>query len=168
VTAARPRSFVPLSLLSLLMTATAACAAPGTPHGDATPSRTAISTSTMPPSFSTVAGSYVAGTADGGALYIRADGKSRFSGPDLVACPTCSTANAPIGTVDFSVTMLRATAAGAYAASGRITAESDPAWAAQLLSGPARAIPVGTPMSLAVAGHAVTLSFLPPSDVLRR
>ena len=122
---------------------------------------------TLPPTFSAVAGSYQAGTADGGGLYVRADGASRFSGPDQVACPSCFTASAPIANLDFSLTTLRPTAAG-YIASGAITAESDPAWASQLGSRPPGAGPVGSSVTVTFSGMRAAVSFLPSYDVLQR
>jgi hypothetical protein len=130
---------------------------------------TVSTTVTTQLSFSGIAGAYIAGTADGGSLYIRSDGASRFRGPDPVACPACSTATSPIATLDFTLRMLRSTSAGASWATGTITAESDAAWAAGLGSGPRGAGPVGSAMSLTVAVNgALTLSFLPANDVLRR
>jgi hypothetical protein len=111
----------------------------------------------------------VAGTADGGELFIRSDGASRFRGPDQVACPTCITAGAPLATLDFSLAVLRSDGHGGYGATGRITAESDPAWAADLGTGPPGAGPVGSTVSVAVdAAGVLSLSFLPADDQLTR
>lgn len=125
---------------------------------------TTTSATPAAPSFSAIAGSYVAGTADGGSLFVRADGASRFSAPDSIACPTCSTASTPIGTIDFSLATLQAAGGGASTASGTITAESDPAWATQLGAGP-----VGHAVTLSVsASGSITVSFLPAMDTLNK
>jgi hypothetical protein len=125
-----------------------------TPESSTAPSR---------PSFAGITGTYVAGTADGGWLYIRSDGASRFRAPDTTACPTCTTSSAPMASLDFSLKSISSSGPSAYAATGTITATSDPAWASQLSLGAT----VGSPISLTVApgGH-VTVSFLPSKDVL--
>jgi len=105
----------------------------------------------------------VAGTADGGTLYIRSDGASRFSAPDDVACPTCTTAGSPLATLDFSLNTLTATGAGSYRGTGVLTETSDPTWAQQL----SPTATVGAPVSLTDDNGAVTLSFLPSLDILR-
>jgi hypothetical protein len=126
-------------------------------------------TATTELTFAAIDGTYVAGTADGGFLYIRYDGACRFSGPDSVACPTCTTATAPLAHVDFSLNALHPTGDGTYSATGAITAESDPAWAAELGAGPVGAGPVGSSVSLTVSPRgALALSFLPSNDVLTR
>jgi hypothetical protein len=115
------------------------------------------------PSFAKITGTYVAGTADGGWLYIRSDGASRFRAPDTTACPSCTTASAPIASLDFNLKSISSSGPGAYTATGAITATSDPAWASQL----SRSATVGSPISLTVApgGH-LTLSLLPGNDLL--
>ena len=116
-----------------------------------------------------IAGTYIAGTADGGGLYVRFDGASRYSGPDSVACPSCSPATSPQAHLDFSLTTLHSTGGGAYAATGAITAESDPAWAAQLGTDPDGAGPVGSAVSFTVSSSGdLDLNLLPMTDVLRR
>ena len=62
-----------------------------------TSTTTPAATTTTPPgpSFASITGTYVAGTADGGSVYIRSDGASRFLAPDGSACPTCNTASSP-------------------------------------------------------------------------
>ncbi len=139
------------------------------PTSATTPPTTAPTTPpTAPPTTigtadAAIAGSYVAGTADGGTLYIRSDGASRFSAPDDVACPTCSTAGSPLGTLDFSLKTLTPTGSGSYRATGVFTETSDPAWAHQL----SPSATVGAAMSLTDDNGAVTLSFLPSPDILR-
>ncbi|HEX3424804.1 MAG TPA: hypothetical protein VHT30_01640 [Acidimicrobiales bacterium] len=116
-----------------------------TPTAAAT-STTAASSS----SFAAVTGTYVAGTADGGWLYIRSDGASRFRSPDDVACPNCITASAPIASLDFSLTSITSTAAHAFHAVGTVTETSDPTWAKQLSPGAT----VGSAVSITIAsGH---------------
>jgi hypothetical protein len=173
----RWRSLVSLSPIVVLVVASAACSstkATNTPSGQpkrgtstsatSAPTSLAPTTTTAAPTFSAIAGSYVAGTADGGSLFVRADGASRFSAPDSIACPSCSTASTPIGTVDFGLTTLQPTGGGAYTASGTITAESDPAWANQLGAGP-----VGHAVTLTVsASGSITVSFLPANDTLNK
>ncbi len=119
---------------------------------------------TAPPhrvSFAAIAGNYLGGTADGGGLYVRADGAARFRYPDSYACPGCTTATDPIGTVDFTLNSLAATGPGAYIASGRLTAESDP-----------RAFPAlraNSPITISVGGSGLArLSFVNPYDTLHR
>lgn len=140
-----------------------------TGHETTTTSSGSATTLASEPNFSVIEGTYIGGTADAGSLFVRADGASRFSGPDTVACPTCVTATAPLATVDFSLTILHATGGGAQSASGSITAESDPAWAAQLGSGPPGAGPIGAALSLTVsATGTLALSFLPADDQLQK
>jgi hypothetical protein len=132
---------------------------------DATPAASSHPTSTASkgPSFAELAGTYGAGTADGGWLYIRSDGASRLRAPDTVACPGCTTASAPIASLDFTLESISSTGPGAYAATGTITATSDPAWASQL----SPTATVGSPISLTVTpGAHLTLSVLPSNDVL--
>jgi hypothetical protein len=117
---------------------------------------------TIGTTYAGIAGNYQAGTADGGTLYIRSDGASRFSAPDPVACPTCTTASAPVATLDFNLNTLTSTGPGSYQATGIFTATSDPAWAQQQ-SSPAT---VGGSVSLTDNNGTVTLSFLPSNDTL--
>jgi hypothetical protein len=116
------------------------------------------------PSVADIAGSYLAATADGGSLYIRSDGASRFRGLDAWACPTCTTAALPpIASLDFTLTSISSSGPGAYSAAGRITATSDPYWAAKM----AAATTVGSPITLTITpGRHVTLSLLPRLDDL--
>ena len=122
-----------------------AAASAAAPASTAPPVTRSATVAARGPDFSTIAGSYVAGTADGGWLYIRSDGASRLKLPDPVACPTCSTATAPIATLDFSLRTLRPSTPGGYVATGRITAESDPAAA------PPGAGGIGSPVTVTVA-----------------
>jgi hypothetical protein len=142
----------------------------GTPSTSPSGSSTSTSTTAITQlSFSVIAGTYVAGTSDGGELYVRFDGASRFSGPDSVACPTCSTASVPLAHLDFSLTSLSSTGRGMYVATGKIAAESDPGWAAELGTGPAGVGPVGSAVSINVSSSGqLTASFLPPNDTLTR
>jgi hypothetical protein len=133
------------------------------------PAATAGSSTTVAAAvrFPAISATYLAGTADGGSLYVRSDGASRFSAPDTVSCPNCSTASAPEAHLDFSLTTLEPVAGGGYIGSGTIMAESDPAWAAAL--GPAGAGPVGATVSLTVSsGGNLSLSFLASNDVLTK
>jgi hypothetical protein len=146
-------------------------AATTTPLPSTNPSTVPVTATTVatPSSFSVIAGAYIAGTADGGSLYVRFDGASRFSGPDSFACPNCSTASSPLAHLDFSLTTLRPTGEGAYVATGTTTAESDPTWAASLGTNPAGAGPVGSAVSLTVSSTGeLNLSFLPMNDVLMK
>ena len=108
----------------------------------------------------------MAGTADGGSLYIRSDGASRFRAPDTWVCPTCSTASVPpIASLDFSLTSISSSGPGAYTAAGRITATSDPYWASHLSSTAIAGSPIW--LSRTPGGH-LTLSVLSGSDILAR
>jgi hypothetical protein len=133
------------------------------PSTATTPSTRSAPTSAPPPrvSFAAIAGNYLGGTADGGGLYVRPDGASRFRYPDSYACPDCTTATDPIGTVDFTLNSLASTGTGAYVASGRLTAESDP-----------RAFPAlhsDSPITVSVGGSGLArLSFVSPYDTLQR
>jgi hypothetical protein len=112
--------------------------------------------------FAAVTGTYVAGTADGGSLFMRSDGASRYRYPDVDACQ-CSTASAPIATVDFTLSTLVPTSGGSghYRATGQITAESDP------MTGKPFAGAIGSSVTVTIgpAGSA-TVSFLPSNIVL--
>jgi hypothetical protein len=140
-------------------------AAPAPSPATATTTVTVVPTS--PPStaalFATVTGTYYGSTADSGWLYIRSDGASRYRYADVDACK-CSTATAPIATVDFSLATLVATGGGAghYQATGRITAESDPT------TGVPFAGSIGSSVTALIGPPgSVTLSFLPPTLILR-
>lgn len=135
----------------------------------ASPSTT-TNTTVVPPAsqpsttatFTAITGTYYGGTADQGWLYIRADGASRYRYPDENACQ-CSTATAPIATIDFSLTNLTATAAdqGHYRSTGLITAQSDPTTGTQLAG------PTGSPVTVTIDPRgSATVSFLPTQDVL--
>ena len=114
-------------------------------------------------SFSAIAGTYTAGTADGGWLYLRSDGATRLRAPDTVACPSCSTADAPIASIDLSLTSISGQASSGYRASGKVTATSDPTWATQI----SPAATLGSPVSLTVDPHRrLSLDLLPQNDVL--
>lgn len=153
-------------------TAAAAGGATTTTTAAPPPSQTSTTTTvtvvaTSPPTtaalFATVTGTYYGSTASSGWLYIRSDGASRYRYADVDACK-CSTATAPIATVDFSLTTLVATGGGGghYQATGRITAESDPTTGMPFAGsiGSAVTAMIGPPGS-------VTLSFLSPKLILR-
>jgi hypothetical protein len=112
-------------------------------------------------SFAAIAGNYLGGTADGGRLYVRTDGASRFRYPDSYSCPSCTTATDPIGTVDFSLISLASTGSGSYVAAGRLTAQSDPRAFPALHADSTVTVSVG-------AGGQATLSFVNPNDTLQR
>jgi hypothetical protein len=92
---------------------------------------------------------------------------SEYSAPDPTACPTCTTATAPLETVGFRLTRIGPTGAGTTTATGIVTSEGSVPGPNGALSG----FPgiVGGPVTLALsrAGD-VTLSFLPGTDVLRK
>lgn len=180
---------VDLCLFSLMLVGLAACSSNGQ-HGAASSTQPATSTTTtatstmttntssttvppgsVPPptpspsraSFTAISGTYVAGTADGGWVYIRSDGAARLRSPDPIACPTCTTASAPIASLDFTLGSISGTAGSGYTAQGKVTGTSDPKWASSL-SAPAT---VGSPVSLSVSRTGrLTLNLLPPNDVL--
>lgn len=121
-------------------------------------------TATARPNFATIQGSYVAGTEDGGSLYIRSDGASRFLAPDSKSCPSCTTADSPIASIDFALETLTSHGGGAYTATGAITDTSDAPWAAQLRSNPA----VGSAVTVDLpANGTASISFLPTNDPLK-
>lgn len=171
---------VAVCLISLLAFGAAGCGSSGH-HGSTSPTLPATSTTTpasvttatttslptTPPSrspFAAISGSYVAGTADGGWLYIRPDGAARLRGPDGVACPACATAADPIASLDFSLASITGDAGSTYTAEGNVTGTSDPTWASGL-SAPAT---VGSPVSLSVKPTGrLTLNLLPGNVVLR-
>ena len=170
---------VDLCLVSLMLLGLAACSSTDH-HGSATStllvtstitpatstSTTTTSITTTPPSgpsFIAIGGTYVAGTADGGWLYIRSDGAARLRGPDPVACPACGTASAPIASLDFSLASISRSGGSGYTAQGKVTGTSDPSWASDL-SAPAT---VGSLVSLSVSPTGrLTLNLLPANDVL--
>ncbi len=129
-------------------------------------STTAAPTTTVAPApYAAIAGQYVGSTGSSGTLSISGtDGASRFSQPDSTACPSCSTATAPMATVDFRInSIVNLGDPDANRATGVITAESDPA-DARTIAGP-----VGSTVVVRTfPPKDLTLSFLPVSDVLHR
>lgn len=179
-----------LCLPVLAILAFAACSPTGARHGSASPTSPPIGTSapevtstrptqaptsstasTSPstatpstgPSFAAISGTYVAGTADGGWIYIRSDGAARFRGPDQVACSSCATAGAPIASLDFSLTSISGEAGSGFSAEGKVTGTSDPAWA----SGLAAPSTNGSLVSVSInPSGGLSLNLLPANDVL--
>jgi len=128
----------------------------------------AVVTTAPSETFSAIAGLYVGSTGGSGELVIFPDGLARFTAPNTVACPTCSNATAPPGTIEITLTSLARTANRGYVASGTITAESDAAWAAEIGTTPSEK-PIGSSADLTVSPLGqLSLSFLPPDDVLIR
>jgi hypothetical protein len=113
--------------------------------------------------FPAISGTYVGGTADGGSVYIRSDGASRFRSPDFTACPSCSTAASPIADLDFSLTSLNSEGGGTLLVAGHITAVSDPTWAAQI----SPSATVGAAINAVIyPNKQLKLSILPGNDLL--
>ena len=114
--------------------------------------------------IASVSGTYVAGTADGGYLYIRADGASRFLAPDGSACPACSTADSPIASIDFGMQSIALGASDTSTATGVVTATSDAPWAARFPTAPKAGSSVSVTFS--ASRRTLNISFLPGTDPL--
>ena len=124
----------------------------------------AATTTTLPAApFAQVSGTYVAGVADGGNVFVRGDGASRFLQTDFVACPKCTTATGPLSSLDFALKTLAPLTSGGFTATGTVSETSDPTWAKQLTPNSAAGSPVTATFT---ADHHMTLSFLPANDVL--
>lgn len=132
--------------------------APTTPSAVPTPSTVQTT------SLSVFAGNFIGPTGGAGNALIKDDGTGRFEVADLIACPSCSTASAPRGTIDFKLTSAAPTGSGGYRGTGAITAESNPAQAAAIGAGP-----VGSSFeaTLSAAGG-LNLGFLRSGTVLLR
>ena len=158
--AANPTTTRPTSTVGTATTATTSVTGETSTSVALPPSTT---TTGAGPTFASISGSYNAGTADGGWLYIRSDGASRFRGPDGVACPDCTTAGSPIAVLDFSLTSLSSAGTGAYRASGTIMGTSDPTWARQISASATVASPIS--LTIASGGH-LSMNILPANDGL--
>jgi hypothetical protein len=134
-----------------------------TQQSTTTTQRSSNTTLASAANFPAVSGTYIAGSADGGSVYIRSDGASRFRSRDFVACPSCSTASSPTADLDFSLTSLNSDGGGTFLAAGQITAVSDPTWAKQI----SPSATVGSAINAVIyPNKQLKLSILPSNDLL--
>ena len=144
-------------------TSTSAPAGTATTSGAPASVSGATTTTVAANPFAQVAGTYVAGTAGGGNVFVRADGASRFLATDFTACPKCTTTTGPLASLDFALKTLTPLTSGGFTATGTVTETSDPTWAKQLTPDSA----AGSPVTATFSGdHHLTVSFLPGNDIL--
>jgi hypothetical protein len=159
-TTTSPGTAAPASSTTAPPTASGKVTTTGQPTTTQGSSNTTVVSAT---SFSAMSGTYVGGTADGGSVYIRPDGASRFRSPDFTACPSCSTAASPTADLDFSLTSLNSEGGGTLLAAGHITAASDPTWAEQI----SPSATVGAAINAVIyPNKQLKLSILPGNDLL--
>ncbi len=111
--------------------------------------------------FGPIAAYYRGATGGSGEVLVREDGIGAFQAPDTDACPTCNHADAPQGTIAFTLAGLNQSRPDTYTARGTVTAVSDVAFGNEVGVRP------GSSFTLVVdPQHRLTIGFLAPTDVL--